>query len=91
MQIALGAECSARRFFEHVAGTTPDPAVRCLAEEMAAEECEHEERVGRIVAGLPGEGPDQEFLPRAVEGPGAAPETERFSPRAPRPASKPLY
>ena len=47
LQIALRAEKAARAFFEQAARTAPDPAVRALALEMAAEESAHAELIGR--------------------------------------------
>lgn len=50
LQIALRAEKAARAFFEQAARTAPDPAVRALALEMAAEESAHAELIGRMAA-----------------------------------------
>ena len=41
LEIALHSECNALGFFEWVAHTTTDSAVRTLAREMAVEEMEH--------------------------------------------------
>jgi rubrerythrin len=41
LEIALQAESNALDFFEWVARTTPDPRVRAVAREMAAEEEQH--------------------------------------------------
>lgn len=41
LAIALAAEMRAQAFFEHVFMTADDPALRALAQEMAAEEMEH--------------------------------------------------
>ncbi len=41
LAIALDAELRAQAFFEQVFMTATDPALRALAREMAAEECEH--------------------------------------------------
>ena len=41
LEIALQAECNALAFFEWVAFTTPDPAVKALARDMAREEQDH--------------------------------------------------
>jgi rubrerythrin len=47
-EIALRAEKAARAFFEQAARTAPDPAVRALALEMAAEEAAHAELIRRL-------------------------------------------
>ena len=48
LEIALRAEKAARAFFEQAARTAPDPAVRALALEMAAEEAAHAELIRRL-------------------------------------------
>ena len=48
LAIALRAEKAARAFFEQAARTAPDPAVRALALEMAAEEAAHAELIRRL-------------------------------------------
>jgi rubrerythrin len=48
LNIALRAEKAARAFFEQAARTAPDPAVRVLALEMAAEEAAHAELITRL-------------------------------------------
>jgi rubrerythrin len=53
LAIALVAERRAQAFFEHVFWTTPDPALRALAREMAAEERGHVELVTRMLEGTP--------------------------------------
>jgi rubrerythrin len=49
LEIALEAENRARAFFEHAARICGDPAVRALAQEMAAEEAEHAALIGRML------------------------------------------
>lgn len=41
LEIALQSECNALGFFEWIAQTTPDAAVRALARDMAVEEMDH--------------------------------------------------
>lgn len=41
LQVALKGEERAKAFFDHVAATTDDPAIRALAHEMLADEDEH--------------------------------------------------
>jgi rubrerythrin len=53
LAIALGAEKRAQAFFEWALITTPDPALRVLAREMAAEESEHIAMLERVLAELP--------------------------------------
>jgi len=48
LEIALRAEKAARAFFEQAARTAPDPAVRALALEMAAQESAHAALLGRM-------------------------------------------
>ncbi len=48
LEIALRAEKAARAFFEQAARTAPDPAVRALALEMAAQEAAHAEQIRRL-------------------------------------------
>ena len=48
LDIALRAEKAARAFFEQAARTAPDPAVRALALEMAAQESAHAVLLGRM-------------------------------------------
>lgn len=50
LDIALRAEKAARAFFEQAARTAPDPAVRALALEMAAEESAHADLIMRVAA-----------------------------------------
>ena len=50
LHIALRAEKAARAFFEQAARTAPDPAVRALALEMAAEESAHADLITRLAA-----------------------------------------
>lgn len=51
--IALDAERRAQTFFEHVLRTASDPALRALAQEMAAEETEHIAMVENELARTP--------------------------------------
>ena len=51
--IALDAERRAQGFFEYVCWSAPDPALRALAREMAAEEREHVTLIGAMVNDLP--------------------------------------
>jgi rubrerythrin len=51
--IALAAEKRAQAFFEHVFMTADDPALRALAQEMAAEEQEHVGMVERVLESTP--------------------------------------
>lgn len=51
--IALEAEIRAQQFFRHVFRTASDPALRALAQEMAAEESEHIAAVERELARTP--------------------------------------
>ena len=53
LAIALQAEQRAQAFFEHVYWTTQDPALRALASEMAREEREHAQLVGRMLDDTP--------------------------------------
>ena len=53
LEIALGAEQRAQEFFEHVFATAADPALRALAQEMAAEEREHVRLVEDLLARTP--------------------------------------
>lgn len=53
LRIALDAEKRARDFFEHVRRTAADPALRALAQEMAAEEAGHVAIVEREIARTP--------------------------------------
>ena len=50
LDIALRAEKAARAFFEQAARTAPDPVVRALALEMAAEEAAHADLIMRLAA-----------------------------------------
>lgn len=50
LEIALAAEQRAEAFFEHVFMTAADPALRALAQEMAAEEQEHVRLVEDLLA-----------------------------------------
>ncbi len=49
LEVALHAECNALAFFEWVARTTPEEAVRSLARGMAAEEQQHVEWVQKAL------------------------------------------
>ena len=53
LAIALQAERRAHAFFERIAWTAADPALRALAREMAAEEREHIELVARLLERTP--------------------------------------
>jgi rubrerythrin len=53
LEIALGAEQRAQEFFEHAFAIAADPAVRALAQEMAAEEREHVRLVEDLLARTP--------------------------------------
>jgi rubrerythrin len=53
LEVALGAERRAQAFFEHVFATAADPALRALAQEMAAEEREHVRLVEELLARTP--------------------------------------
>ena len=53
LAIALAAERRAQAFFEAVAWSAADPALRALAREMAAEEREHVELVVRLLDATP--------------------------------------
>lgn len=53
LEIALQAEKRARAFFEQVARVAGDPGVRALAQEMAAEEAEHELLIRRMLMHVP--------------------------------------
>jgi rubrerythrin len=53
LEIALGAERRAQDFFEHAFAAAADPAVRALAQEMAAEEREHVRMVEDLLARTP--------------------------------------
>jgi len=53
LEVALGAEQRAQEFFEHVFATAADPALRALAQEMAAEEREHVLLVEELLARTP--------------------------------------
>ena len=53
LAIALGAERRAQAFFEHVLMTAEDPALRGLAREMAADECEHAAMIEQMLARTP--------------------------------------
>jgi rubrerythrin len=53
LAIALAAEQRAQAFFEHVAWSAADPALRALAREMVAEERGHVEFVARLLEGTP--------------------------------------
>jgi rubrerythrin len=53
LAIALGAEKRAQAFFEQVLLTAPDPALRALAREMAAEEGEHIVMIERLAECVP--------------------------------------
>lgn len=48
LAIALAAERRAQAFFEQISWSAPDPALRALAREMAAEEREH----GALIASM---------------------------------------
>ena len=53
LAIALAAERRAQAFFELVAWSAADPALRALAREMLAEEAEHVELVSRMLEATP--------------------------------------
>jgi rubrerythrin len=53
LEVALGAEQRAQEFFEHVFATAADPALRALAQEMAAEERQHVRMVEDLLARTP--------------------------------------
>jgi rubrerythrin len=55
---ALCSEARAKAHFERIAGAAQEPAVRRLAEEMAAEEAEHMERIAAALALHPEPAPD---------------------------------
>jgi rubrerythrin len=50
LDIALRAEKDARAFFEQAVRTAPDPAVRALAQEMAAAEAARADLITRLAA-----------------------------------------
>jgi rubrerythrin len=56
--MALAAEKRAQAFFEHVFMTADDPALRALAQEMAAEEQEHAGMVERLLERTPDGAPE---------------------------------
>jgi rubrerythrin len=62
LAIALDAERRARDFFEHVRRAATDPALRLLAEEMAAEEVEHVAVVERLIERTPDPNVDWESV-----------------------------
>jgi rubrerythrin len=53
LAIAFHAEQRAQAFFERVYWTTPDPALRALAKEMAAEERSHVVLIGQMLSDTP--------------------------------------
>ena len=53
LSIALDAERRAQAFFEHIAWSASDPALRALAREMAAEEREHVALIGAMLDDAP--------------------------------------
>jgi rubrerythrin len=53
LAIALRAEQRAQAFFERVLMTAPDPALRSLAREMAAEEAEHSAILEKLLEQTP--------------------------------------
>lgn len=53
LEVALDAELRAQDFFDHVRRQAADPALRLLADEMAAEEREHVAAVERLIAQTP--------------------------------------
>jgi rubrerythrin len=55
---ALSSEARAKAHFERIAGAAQEPAVRRLAEEMAAEEAEHMDRIAAALARHPEPAPD---------------------------------
>jgi len=83
LEIALKAERNARRFFEWVAGTTPDPAVQRLAQDMAREEAEHVHWVMQALEYVRADGIDWDALLAAGGGPGLAPGEGRRERRGP--------
>ena len=54
LEMALQAEKRARAFFEQAARVADDADTRTLAREMAAEEAEHAELIGRMLSRTPG-------------------------------------
>ncbi|MGE0358747.1 MAG: ferritin family protein [Burkholderiales bacterium] len=83
LEIALKAERNARRFFEWIAGTTADEAVRALAVDMAREEAEHVQWVTRALEYVRADGVDWDQLLAAGGGPGLALGGERRVHRGP--------
>src|SRR5690242_16038906 len=53
LAVALAAEHRAEAFFEHVCWSAPDPALRALAREMAAEERSHVALIGALMQATP--------------------------------------
>ena len=53
LEIALSAEQRAQEFFQHVFTFATDPALRALAQEMAAEEREHVRLIEELLARTP--------------------------------------
>jgi rubrerythrin len=53
LRIALDAERRAQAFFEQVCWSAPDPALRSLAREMAAEEREHVALIAGMLDDIP--------------------------------------
>ena len=53
LAIALAAEKRAQALFEHVLMAAPDPALRALAREMAADESAHIVLIEQLLAGTP--------------------------------------
>jgi rubrerythrin len=86
LEIALKAERDAKRFFEWVAGTTADAAVHEMAEEMAREEAQHIQWVGKALEYVRADGVDWDKLLASGGGPGLALGAERRLHRGPAPA-----
>ncbi|HET7197103.1 MAG TPA: ferritin family protein [Burkholderiales bacterium] len=53
LAMALAAEQRAEAFFEHLCWSAPDPALRSLAREMAAEESGHVALIARLLEATP--------------------------------------
>ena len=53
MELALGAECRAAAFYEQAASSSPEPKVRSLAAEFAAEERGHALQLERFIGRKP--------------------------------------
>jgi rubrerythrin len=62
LAIALAAERRAQGFFEQVCWTSPDPALRSLAREMAAEERQHVDLIASMLNDTPESTLDQTVI-----------------------------